>query len=63
MTTEEALSFNAKWKMPSVLTYQTKEANNKIDATWKNNIDTSLLFADRYIPPRSSPPWLALILT
>lgn len=43
---EEALTFNANWKMPSVITYQIKDANNKIDASWKDNIDTSLLFKD-----------------
>ncbi|KAM0322288.1 hypothetical protein ACHAQA_009577 [Verticillium albo-atrum] len=46
VTTEEALSFNANWKFPSVLTFQVKEANNMMDSTWKDNIDTSLLFTD-----------------
>ncbi|PNH45764.1 hypothetical protein VD0004_g2197 [Verticillium dahliae] len=43
---EEALSFNANWKIPSVLTFQVKEANNMMDTTWKQKIDTSLLFTD-----------------
>lgn len=45
--TEEALSFNTTWKMPSVITYQIKAANNRIDNSWKTNLDTSLLYIDR----------------
>lgn len=44
--TEEALSFHPAWKMPSVIGFQIKEANNKIDMDWKKNIDTSLLYED-----------------
>jgi PAB-dependent poly(A)-specific ribonuclease subunit 2 len=44
--TEEALTFNAGWKMPSVICYQIKEANNKIDSNWKKNLDTSILYED-----------------
>ncbi|KAF7545439.1 hypothetical protein G7046_g9566 [Stylonectria norvegica] len=46
VSTEEALTFNAAWKVPTVLTYQVKEANNKIDTDWQKNIDTSLLYQD-----------------
>lgn len=46
VSTEEALDFNAPWKVPSVVTYQVKEANNKIDTEWKNHLDTSLLYQD-----------------
>lgn len=46
VTTEEALTFNTSWKMPSVITYQRKEANNRLDATWKENLDSSLLYVD-----------------
>ncbi|KAF4122704.1 LOW QUALITY PROTEIN: PAB-dependent poly(A)-specific ribonuclease subunit 2 [Geosmithia morbida] len=46
VNTEEALTFNTSWKLPSVLAYQVKEANNKIDREWKNYIDTSLLYQD-----------------
>ncbi|KAM0277743.1 hypothetical protein ACHAQH_005604 [Verticillium albo-atrum] len=46
VSAEEALSFNANWKIPSVLTFQVKEANNMMDTTWKQKIDTSLLFTD-----------------
>ncbi|KAL9483833.1 hypothetical protein ACSS6W_002622 [Trichoderma asperelloides] len=46
VSSEEALSFNNSWKVPSVVTFQVKNANNKIDNSWKNNIDTSLLYQD-----------------
>lgn len=49
---EEALSFNTAWKLPSVIGYQIKEANNHIDDSWKANLDTSLLYKDtKYILP------------
>ncbi|CAG8983942.1 hypothetical protein HYALB_00006910 [Hymenoscyphus albidus] len=43
---EEALSFNTSWKVPSVIAYQVKVANNRIDNSWKQKLDTSLLFVD-----------------
>ncbi|UKZ49966.1 poly(A)-specific ribonuclease [Trichoderma virens] len=46
VSTEEALSFNTSWKVPSVVAFQVKKANNKIDNGWKNNIDTSILYQD-----------------
>lgn len=46
MADDEALSFTTNWKVPSIITYQVKESNNKIDTSWKDNIDTSLLFTD-----------------
>lgn len=42
----EALTFNARWKMPSVLVYQLKTANNNLDTEWIKNIDTSVLHID-----------------
>ncbi|KAM5375702.1 hypothetical protein ACJZ2D_005885 [Fusarium nematophilum] len=53
VSTEEALTFNTSWKVPSVVAYQVKEANNKIDMDWKKNIDTSILYQD--INPNSDP--------
>lgn len=44
---EEALTFNAAWKLPSVITYQVKVANNHIDDSWKQNLDTYLLYQDQ----------------
>lgn len=52
VSTDEALSFNANWKMPAVVTLQIKDANNHIDSTWKDNIDTSLLYQDSRSVPK-----------
>ncbi|EPE04927.1 pab-dependent poly -specific ribonuclease subunit pan2 [Ophiostoma piceae UAMH 11346] len=42
----EALSFNTHWKTPSVVLFQLKSYNNKIDTEWKSRIDTSVLYMD-----------------
>ncbi|KAH8903478.1 hypothetical protein BR93DRAFT_931074 [Coniochaeta sp. PMI_546] len=42
----EALTFNAGWKMPSVLVFQLKAANNRQSTEWIDNLDTSILFTD-----------------
>lgn len=47
MPKEEALSFNFPTKLPSVITYQMKHDNNRVDNTWKENLDTSLLYTDQ----------------
>ena len=47
VSSEEALTFNTAWKLPSVIAFQVKEANNKIDTEWKNHLDTSLLYQDQ----------------
>jgi PAB-dependent poly(A)-specific ribonuclease subunit 2 len=41
---EEALRFEPSWKLPSVLTFQSKAARNRIDDSWKENLDTSILY-------------------
>ena len=41
---EEALHFDASWKLPSILAYQVKSVNGRIDNSWKNNLDTSILY-------------------
>ncbi|KAK4145241.1 ubiquitin carboxyl-terminal hydrolase-domain-containing protein [Dichotomopilus funicola] len=43
----EALTFNATWKMPSILLYQVKAANNTTNTDWKTQLDTSILYQDR----------------
>ena len=55
----EALTFNIGWKMPSVLTFQLKAANNKSNPEWKSNLDTSVLFADSLWVAllRQADPW------
>ncbi len=42
----EALGFNTAWKTPSVVVFQLKSENNKLDTSWKDHIDTSVLFVD-----------------
>ncbi|PHH86624.1 hypothetical protein CDD83_9979 [Cordyceps sp. RAO-2017] len=44
--TEEALTFNQAWKTPSVVAFQVKHANNKIDTEWRDHLDTSILYQD-----------------
>ncbi|AEO64295.1 uncharacterized protein THITE_2110294 [Thermothielavioides terrestris NRRL 8126] len=42
----EALRFNAAWKMPAVLLFQMKAANNQSNMDWKAKLDTSILYKD-----------------
>jgi len=42
----EALSFARSWKQPCILAYQVKTAHGKIDASWKSNMDISLLHSE-----------------
>ncbi|KAF9632784.1 hypothetical protein BFW01_g3647 [Lasiodiplodia theobromae] len=44
VTKDEALRFEPNWKLPSVLTYQSVKASHHIDDSWKENLDTSLLY-------------------
>ncbi|PHH66549.1 hypothetical protein CDD81_7024 [Ophiocordyceps australis] len=46
ISTEDALAFNISWKVPSVVAFQMKEANNKINDDWKLKLDTSILYRD-----------------
>ncbi|KAK0617114.1 PAB-dependent poly(A)-specific ribonuclease subunit PAN2 [Immersiella caudata] len=46
VSTAEALTFNAAWKMPNILMYQLKSANNKPTSDWKANLDTSVLYSE-----------------
>ncbi|WPG98468.1 pab-dependent poly(a)-specific ribonuclease subunit pan2 [Acrodontium crateriforme] len=43
ISSEEALLFDSRWKLPSVITYQAKSMSHHIDDTWKTAIDTSIL--------------------
>ncbi|GME24592.1 PAB-dependent poly(A)-specific ribonuclease subunit PAN2 [Neofusicoccum parvum] len=44
VTKEEALRFEPNWKLPSVLTYESVKASHHIDDSWKESLDTSLLY-------------------
>jgi PAB-dependent poly(A)-specific ribonuclease subunit 2 len=41
---EDALSFDARWKLPSVITYQMKSMSHAIDESWKDQIEPRVLF-------------------
>ncbi|KAK3113725.1 poly(A)-specific ribonuclease [Teratosphaeriaceae sp. CCFEE 6253] len=41
---EEALLFDPRWKLPSVLTYQMKTKSHDLDESWKAGIDPSILY-------------------
>ncbi len=43
---DEALRFNQPWKSPCVLAFQVRDARHAVDDTWKNYLDTTLLFRD-----------------
>ncbi|KAL7275645.1 poly(A)-specific ribonuclease [Rhizina undulata] len=43
---EDALDFTPKWKMPSVLCFQAKSASNVVDNSWRDHLDTNLLYYD-----------------
>ncbi len=40
----EALHFNKSWKIPSVISYQVKSAHGKLDHSWRQTLDTTLLY-------------------
>lgn len=44
ITDKEALLFNQDFKLPCILSYQIKSAHGAIDQSWKENLDTVLLF-------------------
>lgn len=43
---EEALQFSQAWKQPCVLAFQVRDARHGVDDSWKNNLDTTLLFRE-----------------
>ncbi|KAF2792603.1 PAB-dependent poly(A)-specific ribonuclease-like protein subunit pan2 [Melanomma pulvis-pyrius CBS 109.77] len=51
---EEALRFEPSWKLPSILTFQLKAARNSIDDTWKESLDTQILY--RWWSSNAEPP-------
>lgn len=51
---EEALRFEPSWKLPSVLTFQLKAARHSIDDSWKDHLDTQLLY--RWWSSNPEPP-------
>ncbi|KAK4636083.1 PAN2-PAN3 deadenylation complex catalytic subunit PAN2 [Fulvia fulva] len=41
---EDAVYFNPQWKLPCVITYQVKSSSHIVDDSWKERIDTSILY-------------------
>ncbi|KAK4549503.1 hypothetical protein LTR36_006500 [Oleoguttula mirabilis] len=41
---DEALHFDPRWKLPSIITYQAKSRSHVIDDSWKSALDTSILY-------------------
>ncbi|RWA06432.1 hypothetical protein EKO27_g8675 [Xylaria grammica] len=56
---KEALTFNTSWKTPSVIIYQVKTANNRLDSSWKQNLDSRLLYLD-LLPARGDKTYKTL---
>ncbi|KAK3994582.1 PAB-dependent poly(A)-specific ribonuclease subunit PAN2 [Cladorrhinum sp. PSN332] len=47
ISSAEALTFNAEWKMPSVITYQVKKGCGRgQDDSWRTGLDTGILYRD-----------------
>lgn len=40
----EAVHFDPRWKLPSVITYQAKHMSHRSDDSWKSQLDTRILF-------------------
>ncbi|KAI9840488.1 MAG: poly(A)-specific ribonuclease [Sclerophora amabilis] len=65
---DEALRFVPSWKVPSVLAFQVKAGSNAVDDSWKDELDTSILYHDfsysrrqetgeyRLLSPQNEPP-------
>jgi PAB-dependent poly(A)-specific ribonuclease subunit 2 len=51
---EEALRFEPSWKLPSVLAFQLQDASHSIDNSWKENLDTQILY--RWWSSNPEPP-------
>lgn len=52
---DEALRFDPSWKLPSVITYQLKSQRHVVDDSWKQNLDTTLLYHQGPILPDDDP--------
>lgn len=58
---EDALDFAPKWKTPSVICFQARDPRNAIDNSWRNHLDTSLLYIDySFGYGYSEPEWVRL---
>lgn len=44
LSKDEGLTYPPSWKVPTVIAYQITAARGQVDSTWKENLDTSLLY-------------------
>lgn len=58
---EEALRFDSAWKLPSVLAYQVKSMSHGIDDSWKERLDTSILYFRGSAPQEEDPSTFKLL--
>ncbi|GAB7329119.1 hypothetical protein MBLNU13_g00950t2 [Cladosporium sp. NU13] len=52
---EDGLGFDARWKLPAVVTYQVKSMSHAIDNSWKSHIDTRVLYRSVAQPGLTTP--------
>lgn len=52
---EDGLGFDARWKLPAVVTYQVKSMSHAIDNSWKSKIDTRVLYRSVAQPGLTTP--------
>jgi PAB-dependent poly(A)-specific ribonuclease subunit 2 len=52
---EDGLGFDARWKLPAIVTYQIKAASHVIDDSWKSKIDTRVLYRSVAQPGLTTP--------
>jgi len=62
ITQQEALLFDPRWRLPSVITYQAKARSHTVDDGWKAAIDTNVLYRS-VTQPAFSPTYLFKSLT
>ncbi|KAF2669854.1 hypothetical protein BT63DRAFT_423829 [Microthyrium microscopicum] len=60
-TIDDALRFDPTWKLPSVMTYQLKSAGHLIDNSWKETMDTTLLYSAPSSATTENPHNLTLL--
>jgi PAB-dependent poly(A)-specific ribonuclease subunit 2 len=52
---EDGLGFDARWKLPAIVTYQVKTMSHDIDSSWKSKIDTRVLYRSVAQPGLTTP--------
>ena len=63
VSAQEALRFDPRWKLPSIITYQAKTMSHHLDSTWKSSIDTDILYRSAVQPVSSAPGYQCVPLS